>query len=53
MAEEQAALDKEKAEVLAKGRAEADSIGASAQDKIKEVNDFLAKEFESAINASS
>ncbi|MDD3232961.1 MAG: hypothetical protein PHT00_02170 [Candidatus Methanomethylophilus sp.] len=53
IATEQAALDKEKAATLAKGEKEADSIGATADGKIKDVNDFLIKEFERAINAAS
>ena len=53
LAQEQATLDKEKAEKLAKGEKEATSIGKSAEGKIKEVNDFLTREFERAIDASS
>lgn len=53
LAREQATLDKEKAEKLAKGEKEAASIGKSAEGKIKEVNDFLTREFERAIDASS
>lgn len=49
----QAELDKEKAEKLAQGEAEASKIEASAKDKIKEVTDFLTNEFERAINATS
>ena len=50
MAAEQAILDEEKAAKLAEG---ASQIENAAKDKIKEVNDFLTKEFERAIDASS
>ena len=38
---------------LAEGEKEASQIENAAKDKIKEVNDFLTKEFERAIDASS
>ena len=50
---EKAALEQAKAEKLAEGEKEAAEIEAAAREKIKEVNDFLTKEFERAINASS
>lgn len=53
IAAEQAALNAEKADKLANGEKEASEIEAAAREKIKEVNDFLTKEFERAINASS
>ena len=53
MAAEQVILDEEKAAKLAEGEKEASQIENAAKDKIKEVNDFLTKEFERAIDASS
>ena len=53
VATEKAKLDQENAKVLAAGETEADAIEASAEEKIKEVSDFLTKEFERAIDASS
>ena len=53
IAAEKAKLDEANAKVLAEGRSKANSIDASAEMKIKEVSDFLKKEFERAIDASS
>ncbi len=53
IAAEKARLESEKAEKIAQGEQEANQIQESAKNKIKEVNDFLTKEFERAINASS
>ncbi len=53
IATEQAVLAKEKAAKLAEGEAAAKTIEDAASGKIKDVNDFLVKEFERAINATS
>ena len=53
VAAEKAKFDQENAEILAAGKAEADAIEQNAEEKIKEVSDFLTKAFERAIDVSS
>ncbi len=53
MTAEQSELDKQRAEILAVGEKEAAVIEGASTGKIKEVNDFLKKEFERTINVTS
>ena len=53
VAAEKAKFDQENAEILAAGKEEADAIEQNAEEKIKEVSNFLTKAFERAIDVSS
>ena len=50
---EQKALDKEREKQLAEGESASASLGKSASKKIKKAEDFLAEEFERAIDVTS
>jgi vacuolar-type H+-ATPase subunit H len=53
VATEKAKFDQENAEILAKGEKEAEAIESAAEEKIREVSNFLTKAFERAIDVSS
>ena len=50
---EQRILDEKRSELLAVGEKDANAVEKSSAQKIKEVNDFLIKEFERTIDVTS